>query len=79
MGSYFTVMKRDAKSVDYGSHERPLLLSCRSQEQAEIKFRDMSKTPVKRKGPPKSDTPEMDNSSVQKPCKVIGLPQSDFS
>ena len=25
-----------------------LLLSCRSQEQAEIKFRDMSKTLVKR-------------------------------
>ena len=30
------------------SFERPLLLSCRSQEQAEIKFRDMSKTLVKR-------------------------------
>ena len=34
----------------YGAHtyERPLLLSCRSQEQAEIKFRYMSKTTVKR-------------------------------
>ena len=30
------------------TYERPLLLSCRSQEQAEIKFRDISKTLVKR-------------------------------
>ena len=30
-----------------GLYERELLLSCGSQEQAEIKFRDMSKTLVK--------------------------------